>query len=530
MSEREAAIDHGGLGRAERAGFGPGWWRSRLATVILLSVFIAFGVYIVLSLAAAGEGLVAGIAAVSVVAITFVYLSPRAVPAKYLTPGLVLLIIFQLFIVVFSAWIAFTNYGDGHNGGKQDAIRSLVTTSRTRLPDSQAYPVTILDRDGTIYLLLTDEAGGALIGTAGETLQVAEGAQFDDSGKAVALEGFETLSFAQIIQRQEDIVDLAIAVSDDVEDGDVRTADGRTAFVFQAALEYDEALDAMVNVQTGEVYANSGEGTFISAAGEELFPGWRVGVGFENFSEIFGSDFLTGPLLRVLVWNFAYAFLAVLLPFSLGTFLALTFNVRQLTGRRFYRSAMIIPYMVPAFVVPLIWAGLLNPEYGFVNEVLLRGAVLQWFGDPWLARVGVLLVSLWMAYPFMFLITTGALQSIPDELIEAATIDGAGPWRMFRLIKLPLLLVTVAPLLVASFAYSFNNFSLIFLLTRGGPRSVESNIGATDILITLVYKTAFDSPTRDFGLASAYAILIFVVVGIVSVIGLRRTSRLEQYF
>jgi arabinogalactan oligomer/maltooligosaccharide transport system permease protein len=131
----------------------------------------------------------------------------------------------------------------------------------------------------------------------------------------------------------------------------------------------------------------------------------------------------------------------------------------------------------------------------------------------------------------MFLICTGALQSIPDELSEAARVDGAGPWAIFRLIKFPLLLVSVAPLLISSFAFNFNNFNVIYMLTGGGPRNVEAGVdaGATDLLITLVYKVAFGSGTgRDYGLASAFAIIIFIVVAVISIIGFRQTKTLEE--
>ena len=141
------------------------------------------------------------------------------------------------------------------------------------------------------------------------------------------------------------------------------------------------------------------------------------------------------------------------------------------------------------------------------------------------------MLNLWLGFPYMFLICTGALQSIPDELMDAASVDGARAWQVFRLIKFPLLLVSVAPLLIASFAFNFNNFNIIYMLTGGGPRDVSAGVdaGATDLLITLVYKVAFGSGTgRDYGLASAFAILIFIIVGAIAAWGFRRTRALED--
>ncbi len=109
-------------------------------------------------------------------------------------------------------------------------------------------------------------------------------------------------------------------------------------------------------------------------------------------------------------------------------------------------------------------------------------------------------------------------------------MDGANPWQVFRRIKLPLLLVTVAPLLISSFAFNFNNFNLIYMLTKGGPRfsDVSIPVGHTDILISMVYKVAFTGQTRDYGLASAFTILIFVVVATISIISFRKTKALEE--
>ena len=130
----------------------------------------------------------------------------------------------------------------------------------------------------------------------------------------------------------------------------------------------------------------------------------------------------------------------------------------------------------------------------------------------------------------MFLVCTGALQSLPEEVDEAARMDGASAWRIFRSIKLPLLLVSVAPLLISSFAFNFNNFNVIYMLTGGGPRfdGTTYDIGATDILITMVYKVAFGGTGRDYGLASALAIIIFIIVAVISTISFNKTQALEE--
>jgi arabinogalactan oligomer/maltooligosaccharide transport system permease protein len=192
---------------------------------------------------------------------------------------------------------------------------------------------------------------------------------------------------------------------------------------------------------------------------------------------------------------------------------------------------MILPYAFPGFLSAFVWRALYNKDYGFINQVLLGGADVPWLTDEWLAKIAILSVNLWLGFPYMFLITTGALQAIPEELTESAKIDGASPWQQLRMIKLPLLLVSVAPLLITSFAFNFNNFTLIYLLTGGGPKDfdAEINVGHTDILISMVYKIAFSTGEgRDFGLASAFSILIFFIVGTISYLGFRRTKTLED--
>ena len=129
----------------------------------------------------------------------------------------------------------------------------------------------------------------------------------------------------------------------------------------------------------------------------------------------------------------------------------------------------------------------------------------------------------------MFLICTGALQSMPANLTEAAIVDGASPFRVFRSITLPMLMTAIAPMLVASFAFNFNNFTLIFLLTEGGPFPANNpSAGATDLLISYTYRLAFGDGGSQFGFAAAISIFIFIIVAILSISSFRRALALEE--
>lgn len=319
-------------------------------------------------------------------------------------------------------------------------------------------------------------------------------------------------------------------ISDDPNDGSLRTPDGSSAYLYTSSLKYDPAAGTMTDTKTGTVYRDTGEGAFTAENGEQLMPGWSVTVGFDNFVKAFTEESIRGPLISVTVWTFMFALLSVVTTFLLGLFLAIVFNDARMKGRKFYRVLMILPYAFPAFLGAIVWAGLLNRDFGFVNLVLFGGAEIPWLTNEWLAKISILWVNLWLGFPYMFLVCTGALQSIPDELTEAATVDGARPFAVFRLIKFPLLLVSVAPLLISSFAFNFNNFNLIYMLTEGGPRdaSADVNVGATDILISMVYKVAFVGANRDYGLASAFSIIIFVVVALIAILSFKQTKALED--
>jgi arabinogalactan oligomer/maltooligosaccharide transport system permease protein len=140
----------------------------------------------------------------------------------------------------------------------------------------------------------------------------------------------------------------------------------------------------------------------------------------------------------------------------------------------------------------------------------------------------LILVNLWLGYPYMFLVNTGALQSIPTELKEAALVDGANGFTAFRKITFPLLLVTVSPLLVASFAFNFNNFTIVWLLTNGNPRSVSESAGTTDILLSWTYRVALDASPQRQGLAATLSVVIFMIVALISAIGFKYTKTYEE--
>ena len=506
--------------------FGPGW----LAKFVLVALVDAFGVFVLLAAWDQGSMGIFWVMVAALLVVNVVYFTKRALPLKYLLPGLIFLFVYQIFVVGYTGYVAFTNYGTGHNSTKAHALDSIFQQNERRVEGTEAYPVAILDRDGELGMAILD-GGSVRVGTAEDPLTEAPDATVAD-GRITAVPDFTVLAYAELIQRQAEVTELRVPVSEEAEDGSIRTQDGRNAYVYRSILVYDEAADTLTNIDTGVVYTPSDRGNFVSPTGEVITPGWRVVVGWENFTTAFGDTRYSGPFFQVLLWTFAFAFLSVATTFLLGLFFALTFNHPRLTGRKVYRTLLILPYAIPGFLGALLWRGMLNQRFGFINNVIFGGADIPWLTDPWLAKVAVLSVNLWLGFPYMFLICTGALQSIPTDVLEAAKIDGAGPVRTFGSIQMPLLLVSTAPLLISSFAFNFNNFTLIFMLTEGGPRlsDVTVPVGHTDILISMVYQiSGLDGrATTNYGLASALSIMIFIVIGTISALAFRKTRQLEE--
>jgi arabinogalactan oligomer/maltooligosaccharide transport system permease protein len=496
--------------------------------VILIALVNAFGLFMVSQFFLVNQAGLAVFAILGLVIINLVYWRRKGLPAKYLTPGLLFLLIFQVFVIIYTVFISFTNSGSGHNVSKDSAIESIINNSIVRVEGSPTYEVRVLERGGNLFLLATSPDGEFLLGGNDQPLKSVVPSKFVGD-IATEVDGYNTLELAELFEVQEQLAELTVPIDENPANGYLRTANGSTAFFFTQNLVFDASNNTFVHASTGETFVDSGAGNFVAANGEKLQPGWSTAVGFENYSKVFGAS-AQFELLGVFFWTLTYALASVALTFGLGLFLAITLN--GLRGTRIYRSILILPYAFPVFLSGLIWSGLLNETFGYVNQVLLGGAEVPWLQDPILAKISVILVSVWFGFPYFFLVCLGALQSVPPELAEAARVDGAKPFQVFSQITLPLVLVATSPLLVAGFAFSFNDFNTIFVLTSGGPINIDSSIsaGATDILITLVYKQAFVNSSVDYGLASAFAVIIFMVITIMSIFLFRRTRALEEVY
>jgi maltose/maltodextrin transport system permease protein len=269
------------------------------------------------------------------------------------------------------------------------------------------------------------------------------------------------------------------------------------------------------------------QGFFVNEKGERVGVGFRTFNGFDHYIRILTDSRIQGPFLRIFLWTVAFSAISVFLTFSVGMLLAVILEQKDLRGRGIYRTLFILPYAVPGILSILILKGLFNQEFGAVNGLLkgIFGFAPAWETNPWGARAMILLVNLWLGYPYMMLICTGMLQSIPGAIYEASAIDGSNAVIDFSELTLPLVLPPMIPVLISAFAFNFNNFNLIFLLTGGGPQMVGGNAGETDLLVTYTFNIAFKDSGTNYGLASAIATLLFILVGFLAWINLRFTAR-----
>jgi maltose/maltodextrin transport system permease protein len=284
--------------------------------------------------------------------------------------------------------------------------------------------------------------------------------------------------------------------------------------------------ETLTNNETGVTYFPDHEtGFYRDADGNAISPGWTVNIGWDNYLKVVSDPSIRGPFLQIFVWTLSFALATVVFTLALGLVLANLLQWDQIRGKGFYRTMLILPYAVPAFISILVFKGLFNQNFGEINLVLegLFGVRPDWFSDPALARSMILIVNTWLGYPYMMLLCMGLLQAIPRDLYEASAMDGAGPISNLFNITLPLIIKPLTPLLIASFAFNFNNFVLIALLTGGAPDIIGASTpaGTTDLLVSYTYRIAFQDSGQNFGLAAAIATAIFLVVGALSLINLK---------
>jgi maltose/maltodextrin transport system permease protein len=463
----------------------------------------------------------------------FIYLNPRAESYRYLFPGLLAFALFVIFPICLVVYISLTQYSANHLLSLSDVL--LRFKAEVTVSGSERFNFWLhRQADGNFILELKNEKQP-------EDRYISEPISLVPGQDGTLSEGpFRLTKISPSEQIPGEALDPAAAAHERLYQplrnvpfklpGDLLV--GKTDlehFVVQKRVWKANLDGSLTNQIDGSVIRpDFREGRFVDQNGEQIGPGFRSFVGLDNYVEIITNPRIQGPFFRIFAWTLAFSILSVLGTFTAGILLAVILEWRELKFKKLYRTLLILPYAVPGILSLLILRGLFNQEFGAVNQVLkaILGFAPAWETDPWAARAMILLVNVWLGYPYMMLICTGMLQSIPSTIYESAAIEGSNPVINFFYLTLPLVLPPLFPVLVASFAFSFNNFALIYLLTAGAPRMPGGGIaGETDILVTYTYNLAFRDAGANYGLASAIATLLFFIVGTLSWINLRFTLK-----
>lgn len=252
-------------------------------------------------------------------------------------------------------------------------------------------------------------------------------------------------------------------------------------------------------------------------------------VGLKNFFNIFQVNLWRNTFFDVLQWTVVWTLLASTLQCTVGVLLAILVNQKDLKFKPLIRTVFILPWAVPGFVTILIFTGMFNDSFGVINNVILDFFGIEpkaWLTDPFWTKVALIMIQTWLGFPFVFAMTTGVLQAIPNDLYEAATMDGASKFEQLKTITLPLVLYSIAPILITQYTFNFNNFNIIYLFNNGGPAVIASNAGGTDILVSWIYKLTMSS--SQYGIASAITLLLSVFVVAIALWQFRMTSSFKE--
>lgn len=248
-------------------------------------------------------------------------------------------------------------------------------------------------------------------------------------------------------------------------------------------------------------------------------------VGLQTFKQIFTVNIWRRTFFDVLSWTVVWTLFASTLQITLGVFLAVLVNQKELHFKKLIRTIFVLPWAVPGFVTILVFAGMFNNSFGAINNDILaffKISPVMWMTDATWTRVALIIIQGWLGFPYIFTVSTGVLQSITDDLYEAANMDGATALQKFRNITLPVILTAMAPTLITQYTFNFNNFNIIYLFNGGGPAVAGSTADGTDILVSWIYKLTMQS--SQYAIAAALTILLSVFVITIAMWQFRRTN------
>jgi maltose/maltodextrin transport system permease protein len=483
-------------------------------------IFTVAALYWVATLYRHGQWPLAVLSLVLAAGACFVYARPDLQAQRYVYPAIAGMVAFVGFPLIYTLGMAYTNYSASNLLTFTQAQVYLLAQNE---PARMRYPFVLHDSTDGVRLRVNMGDRGMWVSpplTGEPATQDAPAALYPDA--PISTELGPALDLRARIQWREEL--MRWHWHDD--EGDVLQLYTLRDLAPRAPRYVRGDNDVLFELATGRrLYADHHLGYHVDESGGLVAPGFVVYAGLANFQRVLMDSGIRGPFISIFLWTMSFAALSVGLTLILGLLLANLLQWGPLRGRTFYRVMLILPAAVPSFISILVFLGLFNQNAGEINLMLdaLFGLQPEWFSHTGYARTMLLVVNTWLGYPYMMLLCMGFMQAIPRDLYEASALDGAGVWANLRHITAPLLLRPLAPLLIASFAFNFNNFVLIGLLTSGGPDFVgaATPAGTTDLLVSYTYRIAFQDSGQHFALAAAIATFIFVLVGLMAWLNLR---------
>jgi maltose/maltodextrin transport system permease protein len=483
------------------------------AAAVLTALYFVFNMYV------AGQPLWA-LGGLIFTALAFaIYATNWSIPARYMFPGLTAIFLFIALPLLFTMQIGFTNYSSNHLLSFDRATAYLLDQS---VPDEDSVHEYVTYREGDGLRIAINKPGSnerfasEKFSTAAAAAPIPVKALRDASALGQPLGIREQLTYRDALMRTQ----LALP------SGDILSYAGLREFAKVMPVWKQNGDGSLTRNEDGIVFkANDATGFYENTRGDSLTPGYTTNVGFANYARMINDENFRAPFISIFIWTLVFALLSVFFVTAVGTTLAVILNWEALKGATIYRTLLFLPYAVPGFISILVFKGLFNQNFGEINAILdsLFGIKPAWFADPFFAKMMLLIVNVWLGFPYIMVLCTGLIKSIPADLYEASAIAGAGPLTNFFKITLPLIIKPLAPLLVGVFAYNFNNFVLIALLTDGRPDFLNTKVpaGTNDILVSYTYRIAFKDSGSDFGLAAAISTVVFFMVAVMALTNLR---------
>ena len=501
-------------------------WKRGLTAAIGALVAIG-GFWLVFAIYAAHQPMLALGALALLCAGLYVYLSGAAIAWRYLFPGVIGMLLFVAFPLIYTMWIGFTNYSSTHLLSQERVKAYLLEQT---VPDEDHSLEFTLHPDGDKLRVVLAPHDAA---SSGERFVSQPLKLKGNDGQTAAMSGLPAdqalapaISVRDVLEHRDALLTLQLKMPG----GAVLSYAGVHEFGPSAAVWKANPDGSLTRVDDNKTYApNNAEGFYIASDGDRLQPGYKVTVGFANYARMLADKEFRGPFVSIFVWTVVFAALSVAFSLGVGCMLAVLLNWEALRFRTLYRTLLFLPYAVPGFISILVFKGLFNQNFGEINGILnaVFGIKPAWFADPMLARTMMLVVNTWLGYPYFLVLCTGLLKAIPVDLYEASAIAGARPLTNFLKITAPLIVKPLSPLIISAFAFNFNNFVLVSLLTNGRPDFLNTKIpaGTTDILVSYTYRIAFLDSGQNFGLAAAISTVIFFLVALLSFANLRVAAR-----